>query len=57
MCKVIHHSMFEFILKPKIWSSHLAQLVKNLTSIHENASLIPDLSQLVKDPAFPQAVV
>ena len=29
------------------------QLVKNLTSIHEEADLIPGLAQGIKDPALP----
>ena len=35
----------------------VAQRVKNPTSIHEDAGLSPGLTQEVKDPALPQAVV
>ena len=31
----------------------VVQQVMNPTNIHEDASLIPDLAQWVRDPAFP----
>ena len=39
------------------WGAHCTQWVKNLTSIHEDARLIPGLAQQVGEPALPSAVV
>ena len=35
----------------------VAQRIKNPTSIHEDSGLIPGLTQGVKDPVLPRAVV
>ena len=44
----------ELFKKIKVyWSSHCSSVVTNLTSIHEDADLIPGLAQWIKDPALP----
>ena len=35
----------------KIWSSHCGSVEMDLTSIHEDAGLVPGLAQWVKDQA------
>ena len=41
------------IKKTRAWSSHRGSAETNLTRNHEDAGLIPDPAQWVKDPALP----
>ena len=43
--------------KPSIGVLMEAQQVKNPTSMHEDAGLIPDLTKWVKDMVLPRAAV
>ena len=50
-------SPVELILKIPAWSSHYGSAETNLTSIHEDVGSIPGLTQWIKEPVLPQAVV
>ena len=49
--------MFLFPIKRTLGVPIVAQLVKNLSSIQEDAGLIPGLNQWVKDQVLPQVMV
>ena len=44
-------------LSESFWSSHCGAVETNLTSVHEDVGVIPGLTQWVRDPVLPGAVV
>ena len=61
-CFLILNNVFDLYLskirfKNILGVTIVAQQVKNPTSMHEDVGLIPGLSQWVKDPVLPRAVV
>ena len=59
----IYYEMFSIIFIVSLfiisrdWHSHCGSAETNLTRIHEDTGLIPGLSQCLKDPVLPWAVV
>ena len=51
--KLAYAKIHTYILACMPKSSHHGSVEMNLTSIHEDTSLIPGLAQWVKDPAVP----
>ena len=55
----LHSENYQILLEEikDLGSSHCGSVVTNLTSIYEDAGLIPGLAQWVKDLALPWAAV
>ena len=47
------YNMVSIVINTVLWSSHRGSVEMNLTSIYEDAGLIPHLTQCVKALALP----